>query len=52
LKGGRPKIVDKKVEVYQPEELKSFFADCTPEEKLVFQVFLLTGFCEREVPES
>jgi integrase/recombinase XerD len=48
-KGDWPKTVDKKIEIYQPEELKTFFAACTPEEKLIFQVFLLAGFREREV---
>ncbi len=48
-KGDWPKTIEKKVEIYQPEELKAFFAACTLEERLVFQVFLLTGFREREV---
>ncbi len=48
-KGDWPKTIDKKIEIYQPEELKAFFAACNPEERLVFQVFLCTGFREREV---
>ena len=48
-KGDWPKTIDKKIEIYQPEELKPFFAACSPEERLVFQVFLCTGFREREV---
>jgi integrase len=48
-KGDWPKTIEKKVEIYQPEELKPFFAVCNPEEKLIFQVFLCTGFREREV---
>jgi integrase/recombinase XerD len=48
-KGDWPKTVDKKIEMYQPEELKAFFAACDPEERLIFQVFLCTGFREREV---
>jgi integrase/recombinase XerD len=48
-KGDWPKTVDKKIEIYQPEELKKFFDACDPEERLVFQVFLCTGFREREV---
>ena len=48
-KGDWPKTIDKKVEMYQPEELKPFFAACDPEERLIFQVFLCTGFREREV---
>lgn len=48
-KGDWPKTIEKKIEIYQPEELKAFFAACNPEERLVFQVFLCTGFREREV---
>jgi integrase len=48
-RGDRPKTTSKKVDVYQPEELTRFFAACTDEERLVFQVFLCTGFREREV---
>ena len=48
-KGDWPKTIEKKVEMYQPEELKPFLAACDPEERLIFQVFLCTGFREREV---
>ena len=48
-KGDWPKTIEKKVEIYQPEELTKFFAACEPEERLIFQVFLCTGFREREV---
>jgi hypothetical protein len=48
-KGDWPKTIDKKIEIYQPEELKAFFAACNPDERLIFQVFLCTGFREREV---
>jgi len=48
-KGDWPKTIEKKIEIYQPEELKKFFDACGPEERLVFQVFLCTGFREREV---
>ncbi len=48
-KGDWPKTVDKKVEMYQPEELKKFFDACDPEERIIFQVFLCTGFREKEV---
>jgi integrase len=48
-KGDWPKTVEKKIEIYQPEELKRFFAVCDPDERLIFQVFLCTGFREREV---
>jgi hypothetical protein len=39
-KGDWPKTIEKKVEIYQPEELTKFFAGCEPEERLIFQVFL------------
>ena len=48
-KGDWPKTIEKKIEIYQPEELKKFFAACNPDERLIFQVFLCTGFREREV---
>lgn len=48
-KGDWPKTITKRVEIYQPEELPPFFAACTPKERLVFQVFLNTGFREGEV---
>jgi len=48
-KGDWPKTTEKKVDIYQPEELKKFLAVCTVEERVVFQVFLCTGFREREV---
>jgi integrase/recombinase XerD len=48
-KGDWPKTIEKKIEIYQPEELKTFFAACNPDERLIFQVFLCTGFREREV---
>ncbi len=48
-KGDWLKTIEKKVEIYQPEELTKFFAACEPEERLIFQVFLRTGFREREV---
>jgi integrase/recombinase XerD len=48
-KGDWPKTTEKKVDIYQPEELTKFFAACNDEERLVFQVFLGTGFREREV---
>jgi integrase/recombinase XerD len=48
-KGDWPKTVEKKVEIYQPEELKKFFDASGPEERIIFQVFLCTGFREKEV---
>ena len=40
---------DKKIEIYQPEELEKFFAVCSDDERLLFQVFLFTGFRSQEV---
>lgn len=49
-KGDWPKTIDKKVEMYQPEGLNSFFADCDPAERFIFQIFFCTGFRDQEVP--
>jgi integrase/recombinase XerD len=48
-KGDWPKTTDGEVEIYTDHEIKSFFSACNPEEKLLFQVFLCTGFRAREV---
>jgi integrase len=48
-KGDWPKAEGTDVEVYTPEELQAFFKACNEEEKLIFQVFLCTGFRAREV---
>lgn len=48
-KGDWPKTTEVPVEVYEPEELKRFFAACEPDERLLFQVFLCTGFRSQEV---
>jgi integrase/recombinase XerD len=48
-KGDWPKTVEKQVEIYESEELKQFFAECNQRERLLFQVFLCTGFRSREV---
>lgn len=48
-KGDWPKTVEKRVEIYGPEELKRFFAECDQGERLLFHVFLCTGFRSREV---
>lgn len=37
------------VEIYSDEELKQFFAACRPNEHLLFQVFLKSGFRMQEV---
>ena len=48
-KGDWPKTAEKKIEVYADEEIRQFFAACTDDERLLFEVFLITGFRDREV---
>jgi integrase len=43
------KYTEKKVKAYRADELQKFFAACTPDEWLVFQFFLGSGFREQEV---
>src|ERR1035441_8391462 len=48
-KGDWPQAPGIGVTIYEPEELTKFFAACNAEEKLLFQVFLFSGFRAREV---
>ena len=48
-KGDWPKTVGKPIEVYTKEQMKTFFAACTGDERLLFQTFLLTGFRDEEI---
>lgn len=48
-KGDWPKTIEKKIEIYQPEELKKFLAACNADERLLFQMFLFTGFRAMEI---
>lgn len=48
-KGDWPRTIDKQVEIYEKEEMVRFFDACNPEERLVFQVFLCSGFRSREL---
>jgi integrase/recombinase XerD len=48
-KGDWPKTTDNDVEIYEEDELKAFFGACDVDEKLLFQVYLFTGFRNREV---
>lgn len=48
-KGDWPRTVDKRVEIYEREELTRFFKGCTPDERLIFQTFLCSGFRSREL---
>jgi len=48
-RGDWPKTTEKNIEIYTDEEIEKFFAACTSDERLLFQVFLCTGFRDREV---
>ena len=48
-RGDWPKTTEKKIEVYTKEEMEKFFAACDDDERLLFEVFLCTGFRDREV---
>jgi integrase len=48
-KGDWPDYVEEQPEVYEKEDLDKFFAVCLPNEQLVFQFFLMTGFRDQEV---
>ena len=48
-RGDWPKTTEKKIEVYTEEEMEKFFAACADDERLLFEVFLCTGFRDREV---
>jgi integrase len=48
-KGDAPSFVNEDVEVFEQEDLDKFFAACTPEEWLLFQMFLCTGLREQEL---
>jgi len=43
-----PKTTEKKIEVNTDEEIERFFTACTDDECLLFEVFLCTGFHDRE----
>lgn len=44
-----PKFTEPEPEVYDDEELKTFFAACDADERLWFEFFLMTGMREQEV---
>jgi integrase len=48
-KGDAPRFVEEEPEVYEKEDLDTFFAACDPDEKLWFEFFLMTGMREQEV---
>src|SRR5579859_290352 len=45
----KPKYVETIREMYQPEDLEALFKVCTPEEKVRYLFFLLTGERDKEV---
>jgi len=44
-----PKIEETEIETYTPEEITAFLEECTDDERLLFQTYLVTGFRNREV---
>jgi len=48
-KGDWPKVPATDVVTYDAEEMRTFFEACDPAERLLFQVYLLSGFRHREV---
>ena len=44
-----PRYVQTEPESYDEEELKKFFKACTPEERILFEFYLMTGFRKKEV---
>lgn len=48
-RGDWPKTTEKKIEVYTDEEIMRFFKACNDDERLLFELFLCTGFHDREV---
>jgi len=48
-KGDWPTYTESDPEIYTPEELQKFFEACTPDEFLLFQFFLHSGFRDAEV---
>jgi integrase len=48
-KGDWPKTTEKGIDIYEDEEIERFLKACDPNEWLLFQVFLQTGFRSREV---
>ena len=48
-KGDWPTYTEEDPQIYIPEELQKFFDNCTPDEFLLFQFFLHSGFRDGEV---
>lgn len=48
-KGDKPKYVEHRREMYQREDLEALFRACTPEERIRYLFFLLTGERDKEV---
>lgn len=44
-----PQYVEEEPEIYEQETLDKFFATCEPDERLLFEFFLMTGMREQEV---
>jgi integrase/recombinase XerD len=48
-KGDAPRFVEEEPEIYEREELETFFSGCSANEKLWFEFFQMTGMREQEV---
>lgn len=48
-KGDKPKFVRNVRAMYHPEDLEALFGVCTPDEKVLYLFFLLTGERDKEV---
>jgi integrase len=48
-KGDWPRFTKRRRQVYRPETLQQLFAAATPEESILFQTFLMSGFRDQEV---
>lgn len=48
-RGDWPKVTEPAVEAYEEGEIRRFFRACSPDERLLFQTFLCTGFRKREI---
>jgi integrase len=52
VKGDRPPKLEKKVVIYEREELERLFAACSDTERTWFDFFLMTGLREQEVQHT
>jgi integrase/recombinase XerD len=48
-KNDRPRFVEQEPDVYEQDELDGLFTTCDPDERLLYQFFLMTGMRDQEV---